>query len=46
MQGILVADMMLGDFAAMKRHIADAEKIDAAAARSMRTTYMVLMPSD
>ncbi len=46
MQGILVADMMLGDFAAMKRHIADAEKIDPTAARSMRTSYMVLIPSD
>ena len=36
----------LGDFAAMKRHIADAEKIDPTAARSMRTSYMVLIPSD
>ena len=45
-QARVVPDMMLGDYAAMQRHIADAEKLDAAAARSMRASYLAQMPTD
>lgn len=45
-QGLLLTDMMLGDFASMQRHLSEAEKIDQTTARTMKTTYSVLMPSD
>lgn len=45
-QGMLVADMMLGDFASMQRHLSEADKIDPTMARTMRTTYSVMIPSD
>lgn len=45
-QGLLLTDMMLGDFASMQRHLSEAETIDQTTARTMKTTYSVLMPSD
>ena len=45
-QGLLMTDMMLGDFASMQRHLSEAEKIDFATARTMKTTYSVMIPSD
>ena len=45
-QGLLMTDMMLGDFASMQRHLSEAEKFDFATARTMKTTYSVMIPSD
>lgn len=46
LQAAVVADMMLGDFAAMQRHIDEAEKLDPATGRSMRNSYGFQMPQD
>ncbi len=46
LQAVLVSDMMLGDYAAMQRHIDEAEKLDPSAARSMRNSYALQMPAD
>lgn len=43
---ILIADMYVGDFAAMRKHLAEYAKIDPKAARSLKTAYASMMPED
>jgi TolB-like protein len=46
LQSLVLADMMLGDFAAMRHHLDEAEKLDPTAGRSLRTAYSAMLPAD
>jgi len=46
LQSLVSADMMLGDFEAMRRHLSEAEKLDPTVGRSLRTTYSSTLPAD
>ncbi|HNN52141.1 MAG TPA: CsgG/HfaB family protein [Pseudomonadota bacterium] len=46
LQAVVMVDMMLGDYAAMQRHIDEAEKLEPSAGRSLRNSYAIQMPVD
>ena len=43
---LLQADLALGDWAAIKKDLAELEKIDPNLYRSMKTSYEMSIPSD